>query len=92
MSFVQMVAYTTVLPLLSLALLLAVIRMVFGPSLPDRVVALETVAVVSVGMIVVYAVAIDEPVLVDVASVWAIISFVSVIAFAHYIERWRRKP
>lgn len=92
MSLVQMVAYTAVLPLLSLALLLAVVRMVLGPSLPDRVVALETVAVVSVGMIVVYAVAIDEPVLVDVASVWAIISFVSVIAFAHYIERWRRKP
>ncbi|MFH7319054.1 monovalent cation/H+ antiporter complex subunit F [Desulfurivibrio sp. D14AmB] len=91
MTLVQQAIYLAVLPLLALALLLAFVRMLLGPSLPDRVVALETIAVTSVGMIVVYAVASDEPVLLDVASVWAIISFVSIIAFAHYIERWRRK-
>jgi multicomponent Na+:H+ antiporter subunit F len=92
MNPVQLVIYSAVLPMLVLALLLAFVRLLLGPSLPDRVVALETMAVVSVGMIVVYAVASDEPVLVDVASVWAIISFVSIIAFAYYIERWRHKP
>lgn len=92
MTLLQTLTLWAVLPLLALALLLAFVRLVRGPTLPDRVVALETVAVVSVGMIVTYAVATDEPVLVDVASVWAIISFLSVIAFAHYIERWRRKP
>jgi multicomponent Na+:H+ antiporter subunit F len=84
-------AFWIVLPILSLALALAFIRLVLGPTLPDRIIALETIAVISVGMIVVYAIATGEGVLIDLASVWSIVSFLSIIAFAYYIERWRSK-
>ena len=84
-------AFWVVLPILSLALALAFIRLVLGPTLPDRIIALETIAVISVGMIVVYAIATGEGVLIDLASVWSIVSFLSIIAFAYYIERWRSK-
>jgi len=86
------VIYTVVLPLVCIGLIGGFIRMVIGPTLPDRIVAFELIATSSAGIIVVTAIAIRQPALLDVASVWAIISFLSVIAFAHYIEHWRGRP
>lgn len=89
---IETVAFLVVLPILCLALLLAFIRLALGPGIPDRVVALETIAVISVGMIVVYAIATGEGILIDLASVWSVVSFLSVIALAYYIDRRRGKP
>ena len=66
---------------------LALIRLVRGPSLPDRVVALDLIAITAVGMIGVYAVASEQPIYIDEAMVLALISFFGVVAFAHYIEK-----
>ena len=88
----QFTIHYIVTPLLCGAFTLGFIRLVIGPTLPDRIMAFELVATSSAGIIVTYAVASDLPVLLDVASVWAIISFLSVIAFAYYIERWRGEP
>lgn len=81
-----------VFPLLCGAFILGFIRLVIGPTLPDRIMAFELVAISSAGIIVTYAVFSGVAVLLDVASVWAIISFLSVIAFAYYLERWRGEP
>ncbi len=88
---VDFVAFWVVLPMLSLALVLAFIRLAIGPTLPDRVVAFELIAILLAGVIVVYAVLGEHSALFDVASVWAIISFLSVVAIAYYIEK-ARKP
>lgn len=85
-------SFWVVLPILSGAMVLAFIRLVLGPTLPDRIVALEGIAVVSVGMIVVYAIATGEGVFIDLASVWAVVSFLSIIAFSYYIERRQGRP
>ena len=81
-----------VLPLLCGAMIMGFVRLCIGPSLPDRVVAFELISTSSAGIIVSYAIATKHPVLLDVASVWAIVSFLSVIAFAYYIEKWRAEP
>ena len=86
------IIYWAVLPLLCLSMIMGFIRLCIGPSLPDRVVAFELIAINSAGIIVSYAIASRQPVLLDVASVWAIVSFLSVIAFAYYIEKWRAQP
>lgn len=88
----QNIIYYGVFPLLCGAFMLGFVRLVLGPTLPDRIMAFELVSTSSAGIIVTYAVASDVPLLLDVASVWAIISFLSVIAFAYYIERWRAEP
>lgn len=69
------------------ALLLSFIRLVIGPSIPDRVVALDLIAAISVGICTVYAIETDQPGLLDVAIVLALISFLGTIAFAKYVER-----
>jgi multicomponent Na+:H+ antiporter subunit F len=73
---------------------LSFIRLVLGPTLADRVVALDLIGVLSVGLIALYAVSQEQAVYIDVAVVLALIAFLGTIAFAHFIEKgelpWRR--
>lgn len=78
---------TTAFLLLSLALILSFVRLARGPSLPDRVVALELIAVITVAIIVTYALAVDRPQFLDVALVLALTGFMAAVGFARYLER-----
>jgi len=73
----------------SMALFLAFIRLVRGPTLPDRVVALDLIGTLAVGMIAAYDIGVEEPVLLDAATVVALVAFLGTVAFAHYVERKR---
>jgi multicomponent Na+:H+ antiporter subunit F len=76
--------------LLLVALFLAFARLVRGPSLPDRVVALDLIAVTSAAFIAVYAIDSDQPVFLDAAIVLGLITFLGTVAFARYVERRAR--
>jgi multicomponent Na+:H+ antiporter subunit F len=76
--------------MVGLSLFLAFVRLVRGPTLPDRVVALDLMGVLTVGIIVAYAVATDQPVLLDPATVLALVGFLGTVAFARYLERRSR--
>jgi multicomponent Na+:H+ antiporter subunit F len=81
-----------VFSLLGLTFILGFIRLLLGPTLPDRIIAFELISITAAGLIVVLAITTDQAVLLDVAAAWAIVSFLSVIAFSHYIEKWRGRP
>lgn len=81
------VATNLVLGMLILAQLLAFIRLVRGPSLPDRVVALDLIGTTAAGIIAVYAIANQQPVYIDVAIVMALVIFLGTIAFARFVEK-----
>jgi|YNPBryunderm2012_1023409.scaffolds.fasta_scaffold58559_2 multicomponent Na+:H+ antiporter subunit F len=87
MTWLQAVVSTVMLPLLMLAALLVFIRLLRGPSLPDRVLALDLLSTIGIGIIAVYVVVTGESAILDVATVLAIITFVGTIAFATHIER-----
>ena len=72
---------------LAVALLIAVVRLVKGPTLPDRVVAMDLVGVLVVGLIVVLAASTDVIATLDAAMVIAFIGFVGTVAYATYVER-----
>jgi multicomponent Na+:H+ antiporter subunit F len=76
-----------VMPLLFGGALLSLVRLVRGPSLPDRVVALDLMTVAAIGVVAVYAAATGQPSLLDVALVLALLSFLGVVAFATYVQR-----
>jgi multicomponent Na+:H+ antiporter subunit F len=83
---------SVILPVLSLALLLTFARLLRGPSLPDRVIALDMMATLSIGVVAVYALATGQPALLDVAVLLALLAFLGTVGFAYYIERrkkWR---
>ena len=75
------------LALIGLAMLLTFVRLVRGPTLPDRVVALDLMGVLAVGMLAAYAVAAGQPVLLDPAAVLALVGFLGTVAFARYLAR-----
>ena len=76
---------------LGVPLLLGFVRLAKGPSLPDRVVALDFMTAVAVAVSGTCAILIDNPVFLDVAMVLALITFVGTVAFAWYLERRGRQ-
>lgn len=82
------------LGLLILAMFMAFVRLVRGPSLPARVVALDMMGALAVGIIAVYAVTTGQPIFLDVAIVLALIGFLGTVAFAYFVEKgalsWRK--
>jgi multicomponent Na+:H+ antiporter subunit F len=75
------------LPLLFAGAGLGFVRLMRGPSLPDRVIALELMIMAAIGIIAVYAVYVRQSALVDVAMIMALIGFLGTVAFASYVER-----
>jgi multicomponent Na+:H+ antiporter subunit F len=72
---------------LGVALLIAMARLVKGPTLPDRVVAMDLVGVLVVGLIVVLASSAGVQAMLDAAIVIALVGFVGTVAYATYVER-----
>lgn len=75
------------LGLMALALVMSFVRVVKGPSLPDRVMALELFSIIIVGIIGVHAIHTDVSSFLDVAIVLALMSFLATVAFARFLER-----
>ncbi len=69
------------------AMFLAFLRLIRGPSLPDRVVALDLIGTFAVGIIAAYDIATEQPILLDAATVVALVAFLGTVAFAHYVEK-----
>ena len=75
------------LTILAVAAALTFIRLLKGPSLPDRVIAIDLIGVLMVCLLVVTAAATAQQAFLDVAMVVALISFVGTVAYSRYIER-----
>jgi len=81
------VALTIGMVALTVSLVLACFRLFKGPSLPDRVVALELISLLVAGMILHHSISTNQPGLLDVAIVIALISFLGTVAFGLYLEK-----
>ena len=85
MADVSLIALT----MLAIAAGLTFIRLTRGPTLPDRVIAIDLIGVLMVCILVVMAGVTAQQAFLDVAMVVALISFVGTVAYARYIERER---
>jgi len=78
--------YLVVLGFLLLAVVIALIRVIKGPTAPDRVVGLDTInTIVIVGMVI-YGAAFRDVIYIDVAIVYALLSYISTLFIAKYLE------
>lgn len=78
--------YLIVVIALSLCVVLALIRVLRGPTAPDRAVGVDTInTIVIVGMVA-FGVAFREVIYIDVAIVYALLSFISTLFIAKYLE------
>ncbi len=83
--------YDVALAVLGVAMLLAGIRLLRGPTLADRVIALDLLAFFAAGVVALAAVISDRAELVMVAVVLALLTFMATSAFALYLERKGRE-
>jgi multicomponent Na+:H+ antiporter subunit F len=83
------IAVAITLTMLALAAVLTFIRLVRGPTLPDRVIAIDLIGVLTICLLVVVAASTAQQAFLDVAMVLALISFVGTVAYARYVERER---
>jgi multicomponent Na+:H+ antiporter subunit F len=86
-SFLQIAAYAGFAGI-TLAIVAAFVRVVVGPSLADRVLALDLIGLLSVSLIALYAIASGQSLFLDAAIALALISFLGTVAFSRFIE-WR---
>jgi multicomponent Na+:H+ antiporter subunit F len=81
------IALPVALVLLTVAAGLTFVRLVKGPTLPDRVIAIDLIGVLLVCLLVLMAGVTAQQAFLDVAMVVALISFVGTVAYARHIER-----
>ncbi|NLE95112.1 MAG: cation:proton antiporter [Dehalococcoidia bacterium] len=66
---------------------IALVRVGIGPTVPDRAVGLDTVNTIVVTSMVLLGAAFNEALYIDVAIVYALLSFVTTLFIARYIEK-----
>jgi multicomponent Na+:H+ antiporter subunit F len=78
--------YMIVLIAILLCLIMGLIRVIIGPTIPDRVVGVDTInTIVIVGMVI-FGAAYEMVIYIDVAIVYALLSFISTLFIAKYLE------
>jgi multicomponent Na+:H+ antiporter subunit F len=70
---------------LTVLMALATVRLVLGPTAPDRAIALDTVNTLVIASMILFGVIFQEIIFVDVAIVYGLLSFVSTLYIAKYI-------
>lgn len=80
------------LVLLSLALLISLVRIIIGPTLGDRVLALDLMTVLAMGFIATFAIRTGLMLYLDIAIAVALLGFLATVALARYILLRGRLP
>lgn len=62
-------------------------RVIVGPTLPDRVIALDTVGVNLIGVIGILSIKLDSLTYLDAILVIAILSFIATVAFSKFLKK-----
>lgn len=72
---------------LSLAQVMAMIRLIIGPSTGDRILALDTMVINAIGLIILLGIAQGTRIYFEVSLIIAMLGFVSTVAYARFVLR-----
>jgi len=84
--FLHWAVLITVL-ILTLSFAVIVVRIVRGPSLPDRILALDLLVAVAIGYIAVFGISTGYSIYVDIAIALGLVGFLSTVALARFVLR-----
>lgn len=79
--------YYILLPVLSIAMVMLFVRFLIGPSIADRVIALDLLITTGIGIISIYSIITNQPTYLDIAMILALIAFLGTVAFSYYLEK-----
>lgn len=78
---------TISLILVGIAILITFIRIIIGPTFPDRVIAMDVVGVNLISAIAIVSILFNTRAFFDVILVLGILAFISTISFSKFLER-----
>ncbi|MEG3064817.1 monovalent cation/H+ antiporter complex subunit F [Acetomicrobium sp.] len=81
-----MSAFALVFLILGMAILAVTGRLIMGPTIPDRAVALDTINTLVAAAMIILGAIFDSIVMVDIAIVYAALSFVGTLFIARHVE------
>ena len=84
-------ATTVALALLCLAMCLSVARIVIGPTLSDRILALDLLTTIGIGVVGVIAIRTGIALYLDIAIALGLVGFLSTVALVRYLLSRSRK-
>ncbi|MCM3789764.1 Na(+)/H(+) antiporter subunit F1 [Domibacillus indicus] len=79
--------FTAAVVLFSLAIGLCLLRILKGPTLPDRVVAFDVIGVNLMSIVAILSALLQTKAYLEVILIIAILAFISTVAFSKYMER-----
>lgn len=80
-------ACTFAMVAISVSILLNVYRLIAGPNVTDRILALDTMAINAIGLIVLIGIVFGTAIYFEVALLVAMVGFVSTVAFCKFLLR-----
>ena len=75
------------LTILGLAFVLTLYRLLRGPGLPDRIIALDTLSINAIALLVLYGMVIDSTLFFEIALLIAVTGFIGTVALTKYLQR-----
>nr|WP_223267076.1 monovalent cation/H+ antiporter complex subunit F [Chlorobium phaeovibrioides] len=72
---------------IGLSILIIFLRLIVGPSIEDRIVALDLLSANAIAFIAVYSIQKNTTTFLDVGIILALLAFLSTVAFAFYLGR-----
>jgi len=84
-------AATLGMSVVAVGVALATLRLLRGPNIVDRIIALDVISALATGLVVLEAIRSGRALFLDIALVMAIILFLSTVAFALYYEKGGRE-
>jgi multicomponent Na+:H+ antiporter subunit F len=79
--------YYVIMPILTVSLALVFVRFLMGPNITDRVISLDLMITIGIGIMTIYAIVNAQSSFLDIAMIFALIAFLGTIAFSYYIEK-----
>jgi len=75
------------LPIIGIAMLLSLWRLIRGPSAPDRILAIDTLYVSTVAQLILFGMHLDSSLYFDAALIIAMLGFVGTVVMSKYVIR-----
>lgn len=79
------------LPMVALAAVLIVIRFIKGPKIGDRILSVDMLFTLGTAFIGLYSIKAENPLFLDIALMFALIAFLSSVAFSYYLVNPEKK-
>ncbi len=76
-----------IMPMLCLAIIFVFIRFLLGPQIVDRVISLDLIITIGVGVIGIFSIISKKSNFLDDAMILALIAFLGTVAFSYYLEK-----